>query len=475
MTRRPAALLCIALLGVASPAGADGPRDRLSRSIDLAIRNAGLSDTRIGVRIDRIGEPRPLYRLRSGETFVPASLVKLVTSATALAVLGPDHRYRTRLVADNVHHDGVVRGDLYLAGSGDPTLSTSRLRELAGELRRAGVVQVTGDLVVDDGLFEAARKAGPRRVRIGALSLERNRVAILVLPGPEAGAKPLVTIDPLSRYVSIDNRATTGAAVAGETLSVESTTEGAEDRVIVRGTIPAGAGTRIYHRNVSDPALHAGSVARRVLEREGISIGGAVVRGEIPATEGVELVTIESEPLGVLVRAVNKRSSNFVAEQLVATLGAAREDDDGSGTHSRGLGRLRDHLLSLGVPRGSFTIVDGSGLGRGNRLSPDQVVTLLRAVADDFAAGPEMISSLGVAAVDGTVEDRLRGTGLARRVRAKTGTLYGVSTLAGYLETDGEQTIAFAIMMDGVGDHLKAARDLQDTILAIAARYDPTR
>jgi D-alanyl-D-alanine carboxypeptidase/D-alanyl-D-alanine-endopeptidase (penicillin-binding protein 4) len=329
-----------------------------------------------------------------------------------------------------------------------------------------------GDLVLDDGWFDGERigpgfdqEEGDRSylAPTGALSLDWNTVAVHVAPGERRGARARVEVEPASDLVKVENRATTVGARATRSLEVISTSSGGVQRVAVTGRIPLGSRTQVVRRKVDEPALHLGYVLRRYLALRGVTVTGKVRLGPVPRSARLVHVA-ESEPLGDVVRRLNKTSNNFVAEQIVKALGAEVKGPPGS--WAKGIAATEEVLAELGVPRGSYVMKNGSGLNDTNRFSARQLVAVLRAMWGRFPLAAEYVSSLPVAARDGTIRWRMEGSAAAGRLRAKTGTLQGVTGLSGYVETAGRRTLAFAII---VNDHLGRASGAVRAVDAIGA------
>ena len=348
-----------------------------------------------------------LYASRDRVRRIPASVQKLYTTAAALYRLGPDTRLATEALA---------------AGEVDPdgVLEGDLVLRGAGD-PTFGTVQMTAlarRVVTTTGL---SRVAG--RVVGDESAFDRRR-------GPPAsGYRTSGYVGPLSALAF--NRGLTGI--------------------------------RAPYFQVS-PGLFAAQAFERALRREGVRMGARARTGVVPEA-AVALGSVESPPLSVLVERTNRPSDNYFAETLLKVLGARVR---GAGSTSGGARAVRDALRALGIgPR----VSDGSGLGRANRTSPREVVTLLRSLAKDPVNGPPIEASLPVAGRSGTLTGRMRGTPAAGNCRAKTGSLNSVSALAGYCTARDGSRMAFAFLMNGVS--LPGARALQDRMAAALARYEP--
>jgi D-alanyl-D-alanine carboxypeptidase/D-alanyl-D-alanine-endopeptidase (penicillin-binding protein 4) len=458
------------------PSGIDKAK-WLAAQIDLALTDPVLNGAKVGVAVVDTESGKALYSRNEGGLFNPASNVKLFTTAAALALLGPEYRWKTVVYAEGPLVAGELKGKLYLTGHGDPTLVIEDLWRLVSDLWQLGLRKVSGELIVDDTFFDDVRvgpgfeqksEDAPFRAPQGALSLNYNAVGVHVLPGNAEGAPARVVIDPSTPYFTVINEARTVAA--GHTaLTVESRETPDHTEIHVAGRINVKSSGELQLRRVAHPDLYTANAFRELCTRRGIKIAGAITRGAAPA--GIRALAAHySQPLGVAVRDVNKRSNNFMAEQILKTLGA--ETGGRPGTWQKGIDAVASFLDKLGIPASAYKMTNGSGLYDSNRFSPAQLVLMLRSVYKDFRFAADFVGSLGLAGADGTVGQRMEG-GLAERyVRAKTGTLQGVSCLAGYAGAPGKAPLAFAIFMNGVSDQGTArARKAQDQIAEVLVAY----
>lgn len=459
------------------PASEPARQKWLKDQIDGVLGDPELAKAKVGIDVVDIESGKRLYARNDAGLFNPASNVKLFTTAAALAILGPEYRWKTIVYADAAPSGGEVKGRLYLKGHGDPTLVVEDLWRVVADLYAGGLRKVAGDLVVDDTFFDSQRVGPgfeqksedlPFRAPNGALSLNYNAVGVHVFPGGDDGAPARVVIDPQTPYFTVVNEAHTVAS--GRTaITVESREAAEHTELRVSGRIRVGDPGQVQLRRVAHPDLYTAYAFRELLSRHGIKIAGNIVRDATPSTAHA-LSAHYSQPLGVAVRDVNKRSNNFMAEQILKTLGA--ETGGRPGTWQKGIDAVAGFLERLGIARKDYKMTNGSGLYNSNLFSPAQLTTLLRVAYKDFRFAADFIGSLAMAGADGTVSHRMEG-GLAERyVRAKTGTLAGVSCLAGYAGAPGHAPLAFAIFMNDVPDpSTLKARQAQDAIAEALVQY----
>lgn len=451
----------------------------LNSRIDEVLATSPLGRAKVGVSVLELESGRLLYARNDALALNPASNVKLITTAAALSLLGPEFRFKTVLYIDREWRSG--RANLYLRGYGDPTLQIEDLWRLCGELSARGIRSVA-DVVIDDTYFDEQR-IGPGfdqkpedaafRAPQGAVSVNLNAVGVRVLPGGGDGAPARVLVDPPSPYFLVHNEARTvgrgRTSLVVESKEEEGAAPGHERTVLrVRGVIKTSDGGQEFWKRIAHPDLYTGHSLRELLVRRGIKVSGKVVRGAVPQT-AVLLGTHYSAQLGVLVRDINKRSNNFMAEQVLKALGA--EIGGKPGTWRKGLDAVARYMEGLGIPPSRYQMNNGSGLYDANRFAAAQLTAVLRAVSRDFRYAADFIGSLGVAGADGTIGHRMSG-GLAERfIRAKTGTLLGVSCLSGYASAPAQSgqaargPLAFSILMNDLPeDGGPTARQVQDAI-----------
>jgi D-alanyl-D-alanine carboxypeptidase/D-alanyl-D-alanine-endopeptidase (penicillin-binding protein 4) len=248
---------------------------------------------------------------------------------------------------------------------------------------------------------------------------------------------------------------------------------GGQTRVVVSGRVRLGTEPRTFLRRVVHPELFLGQTFRQILQKRGVTFDKPLRVEPLPAEGWRALAAHDSPPLAVVIQDVNKRSSNFAAEQLVRTLGG---DVVGRpGTWNKGLEAVGRYLDGLGIPRASYRMANGSGLYDSNRFSAEQIASVLRAAMRDFRIAGEFMASLSVAGADGTLAQRMAGTVAERYVRAKTGTLAGVSCLSGIAGAPGQKPVVFSILMNDVPNPFEA-RLIQDRAAELLVSYlEPSR
>jgi len=386
----------------------------LPAAIEDVLRHPTLAGARVGLLAVTLPDRAVLVSRNAHDTFAPASVTKLFTTAAALWKLGSHYVWRTPIAYRGTKREGHITGDLWILGRGAPDLVEERLWIAAQWLAEDGLTQIDGDIVVDDRYFAGERYGqgwpGGRQVT-------------------EAYHAPISAL--MANY----------AAQRGD--------EGWDA--------------------VADPPMHFGARFAELLDQAGVRVRGTVRRpdaAELDLVPGpdfrgravgresvptplVSMYDIASEPLGRLVMDVNKFSNNVMAETVLRTLGAI--EYGAPGTDTKGLAVVTEFLQGqLGVASNSYVQADGSGLSPQNRFTPTQIVNLLEYAERDFHVGPELLSSLKISGLDGWSPAPFKYAPLKGELRVKSGHIRGVNTLSGFLHTEHDRLIVFAFM---INDH----------------------
>ncbi|HMK35883.1 MAG TPA: D-alanyl-D-alanine carboxypeptidase/D-alanyl-D-alanine-endopeptidase [Desulfomonilaceae bacterium] len=446
-----AALLAFQAAWTASPVDS---AQTLSAQLEAVIKRELPPNFEISMQVTDLQSGRVLMEKNPDLPLVPASTMKVATSAAALQVLHPDFVFVTEVLVDSQR--GASAGNIYLRGSGDPYLVTEELFRLTRSVKDQGLDEIRGNIIVDDSYFipgkplDENEKLGPRAYHApySALSLNFNSIKIVVHPGPKPGDPAIVMTDPVSEYTTL--KGTVKTTSGNKPLQMDITKElTGDDREIinVEGTIGVQAPAKGRYVNVAVPDIYTGEVFKEFLLREGIRVAGKVVRGKVPGS-AVSWVEFPSRPLSIIVYGLNKFSNNFMAEQISLAMGA--HVYGAPGTREKGLAVVRKHLLSCGVDEGSFSLSEASGLSRNNRLSASALVRVLMQGARDFSYNSEYLASFGVAGIDGTLKEKFTDAGARRRLRAKTGTLKGITALTGYGMSIDHKPFVFALLINSM-------------------------
>jgi D-alanyl-D-alanine carboxypeptidase/D-alanyl-D-alanine-endopeptidase (penicillin-binding protein 4) len=448
--------------------GGDATAARLAliARLDAVLDDPHLDGVQVAVTVRSATTGEVVYDRFGNQRMVPASNQKLITSAAALADLGQDYRFRTSVLAGEAPRDGVVAGDVYLRGEGDPTLTPARLDDLAAAVAARGIREVRGRVNADDGYFDAVRlgtdwswqdETFAYAAPIAALSLapdadyNTGSVQVDILPGPTVGAPAQVGLTPPTRAVQLDNHVLTVAA--GGRRALTGAREHGTNRIVVGGTMPLDGRPAHPLESVDDPAIYAADVFATALANHGVRVSDTLPRRAATPASAVEVAASLSQPLGELLVPLLKLSNNPMAEMLVKTMGAR---DSGVGTWPAGLQVALRFLATAGVDPARVHLVDGSGLSTSNLISTDDLSALLVAAQHEpwfttwYAALP--VAGAPDRLVGGTLADRMVDTPAAGNVHAKTGTLAVASALSGYVRSTGGESLVFSMLDSGFVD-----------------------
>ena len=446
----------------------------------IAVRPS-LGAAKISIAISDLVTGNELFSLQADTGMNLASNAKLLTSIAALGTLGNGFRWRTSVFIDPVDPAGVVTGDLYLRGRGDPLLTVSHLEELADELLARGIRTIEGRLVLDTAYFdndveppqfdEQPKERSGFRAPVASLGVARSAATIKIVADP--GGTANVTIEPdTGTYLQLTKREVISVTEGRTRLRIDAKLKRDHVEYEVSGQIRYGEGSWDLRRRVDDPARFAAEVFRRALAVRGISIRQrTIANGPVPPTAKL-IAAHDSLPLPDVLRFMNKTSDNYVAESVLKTIGAETRTTPGPATWADGVAGVRAYLMTLGLAPGSYRADNGSGLFAATEVSTHQLVKLLTAAHADYRIGPDLLGSLPIGGVDGTLGRRWRGQPAQGRVRAKTGTLDKVMSLAGYAAVDSRVPLAFAILVNDIpAGQRPIARAMVDDVVAVLVAY----
>ncbi|MBN2562546.1 MAG: D-alanyl-D-alanine carboxypeptidase/D-alanyl-D-alanine-endopeptidase [Phycisphaerae bacterium] len=454
---------CVLLLAVALVAGpippvagdSDSTATLLRSHLDRILTSHKQPKAQLGARVVELPAGRVLYDRAGHRPMLPASNMKLIVMAAAIDQLGKDCQFKTVL---------AIRGaDLIVIGGGDPTIGDERLarqrghtitavfHDWAATLKAAGIKQVPGNIVIDDSIFDRqfVHPDWPSdqfqkwyEAPVGGLNFNANCTAVRVCP-TTPGEPATVSLVPGNTLLRLVNKTVTGERQKKKKATVSR--KRGSDTILVSG--PVAKEGVLGPVTVRDPGLYFGHVLKTCLAAKGIRVVGGVVREEVRHNDGsvpvdCHIVAVHRSPLADALSRAGKQSLGMMAEALVKLLGS---EQGSAGSWENGRLAVNAFMRKVGVPPDQFTVSDGSGLSRANRLSPAAATQVLQYMFNAPDGKFELLrDSLACAGVDGTMEKRLRAPDTKGRVFAKTGYIKGVRTLAGYVHTASDRWLAFA-------------------------------
>lgn len=447
-------------------------RDRLEDlkvDIDQIILE-GDPHVHLGLEVISLQTGEVLYQRNARQLFIPASIQKIIVCAAALDQLGAHYRFETQVLRD-------TQGNLYLRGAGDPSLDHHALEELVRAIDIACPGQPVADLIADHSLFDDIT-LGPGWMwdegahywnsPIDALLVNHSCVGLSVQPSMELLQPPRISVWPPTDYVFIDNRAVT-TEQAGKFV-VERSPIARENKIKIDGVLAPSAPLGTYRIPVEAPHLYTLNLFRRALQAQGIEIQGSVHVGKTPPDAQV-IARHRSQPLSVLIVSTLKDSDNLSANCLFKKVGEVVVG--APGTWQNGSQAVRQFLQErVHLDVHNIVMLDGDGESRYNLLSPHHMIELLCWTAHQFTFGPEMMAAMPIAGMDGTLKNRMTDPAVRGRVRAKTGSMTGVSSLCGYAKTKDGETLAFALMINGfVKPSIEYKNKIEDRICQTLAEF----
>jgi len=457
-------LPCLAVLLV-FPGMAFG--DSGKQKIKKIIHSPALESTNTGIKVISLASGKTLFEENGSKLFIPASNEKIITAYGALKVLPSTFTFPVEFSTDSLIDSNTVH-NLYIREYGDPSVTLADVNFQAMALSEK-IKLVTGDIIVDASYFDSLQFGrgwmwddgiSSWNAPISPYAVNGNCIDIRISPGVKTGSPVSVRTVPL-----------TGYAVAIASMTVTSDYDDVRilrkeapwgDTFVISGRVNINCSERLWKCAVSRPGLYTGTLFKELLGRYGVKVNGSAY--EAPASSCPVLIErFSSRSIIEIVRAFVKDSNNLSGECLLKTMGAQRYGAPGDA--AKGIMALQETLNGIGIKENTYTIADGSGMSTYNQISPNIMIKILRAVYDDFSCYPEFAQALSVAGVNGTLQNRLKTSPAAGNIRAKTGTMSGVSCVSGYIRTRKGEMLAFSIMMNGCAGPAKPLQDAQDEIL----------
>lgn len=468
----------------------------ISADINEIINTKNLGNTnKYGLAIYSTKLNDYIYKKNATTLLVPASNTKLITSFTTFCLLGERGVVETKILTDGEIQNGVLNGNLYIVGMGDPFLSISDLEFFADEIHNSGIKKINGNIYADDTFFDKEtnrwKYSGDADeveavAPIHPLTLNRNLVNVVITSGPTNGKKVNVQVVPASSAFVIDNEATVGGspAVAGKVvkkgkkqtktrskaISVTSTmqTDGKQVFHIKGGLQPNK--TYSYKYPVTNPALVTAAAFKDRLNITGVIVSGIVAIKK--ATQNNTIIATKQRNINEIISITNKQSDNYLSEMLFKINGAnGRKSNTNYTSLSTAQSASATELQVLkdcGINVSGFVLNDGSGLSRRNLVNAEGLVEILRA-AKRTTFFDSLIASLSIAGMDGTLCKRMKNTMCNNNLKAKTGTHNNVSSLTGTLTTKSGDTLFFSYIFNG--NKLGSYKQIENEISAKIAEY----
>ncbi|MDP4199918.1 MAG: D-alanyl-D-alanine carboxypeptidase/D-alanyl-D-alanine-endopeptidase [Bacteroidota bacterium] len=458
------ALGLISSLLLSTELSAQTATDQLVRELDSLFHTSRFSNATFGVSIQSLKSGDFLYRLNDTKSLLPASNMKLFTAAEALALLGPEYRYKTEMLTNGKIKRHTLYGDLIFRGVGDPTSLSPIDTEDSWDdtLNAHEIYQMTGSFIADNSFFTPEYYPTGWQIDdlpyyyatpVSALIANENKVTLAIFPGLSLGSAAIVSWKRTPYpYGVILNKATTGSP--SSTVTIDAGRKIGTDTIVVTGSIPLGDTEIDEETSIDNPETYAVKL----------------LMGMCPNYRGFHqraihqkvLATHQSPPLTSIIQHMNKESDNLYAECLFRTVAKVK---GGEGSWMRGIEVMRKYLASIGIDTMNLQFTDGSGLSRMDFVTTDAIIKLLMVVWKDPKLKEPFYNSLPIMGVDGTLKNQLKGTPAAGNVHAKTGSMTGVRSISGYLTTRDGEPIAFSILLNNFTAPGSDATKLENEVL----------
>lgn len=446
--QRRAAKYLAALLSLLTLLGIGNACAQLPPPVAQALLTAQIPAHNVAVVVQAVDADTPLLEHNSGQAMNPASVMKLLTTYAALDLLGPAHVWQTGALAEQPAVNGVLAGNLYIKGSGDPKFVIEHLSALLRQLRVRGIERIGGDIVLDRSAFApvafdpAAFDNKPQRpYNVGPNGLLINFQSLRFTLQPQEGLVRVLLETP-SADLFVDNRLRSNAGSCGsdwkDRIALSVVPDGARQRLELTGSYATQCGERTLSLAPLSAAAHDRGLILSLWQELGGRLNGSVRDGTTPPDAQL-LAQHESPPLADAVRDINKFSNNVMARQVFLSLGNAAKDGPTGNNAERAGQRITDWLHGRGLRFPELVMDNGSGLSRHERISAGNLNRLLLD-AWRHPVMPEFIASMPLVGIDGTMKKRLNGSPVKGRAHIKTGTLNGVRSAAGYaLDASGRR------------------------------------
>ncbi len=428
----------------------------------------------IGIQIKSMKNGDMLYTRNEQHLYTPASILKILTAEAALVFLGPNYKFPTRVLTNAQSTSGTVDGDIYLVHSGDPSLTYYDMTDLMVALKSLQIQTINGNVYVDNTAYDQDNY-GPGWIwkdtqycyaaPINASIINHNCISLGIAPGKTVGQPAMIIENPRYYYSSIENNTVTKAARSRSCRYQVSTA--ADNTIVINGCLPKGRYSYGASLVISDVTKYNESMMRSLFRRFGIQVNGTVTAKAAPSNLS-ELATHESKPLHELISEMLKKSDNIIAGSVFKKMGELYTRQPGSWTNG---GSAVKQILAqkAQVNTSQMNVLDGSGLSRDNLITPEQMMQVLDYAYHNYSTNYEFISALPIAGIDGTLKHRLKN--IAWKVRAKTGTMAGVVSLAGYAVSKDKEPIAFVIIVNGHNGNIWKYREMEDKIVTALTNY----
>ncbi|MDP2365322.1 MAG: D-alanyl-D-alanine carboxypeptidase/D-alanyl-D-alanine-endopeptidase [Ignavibacteria bacterium] len=454
--------------------------NELNQQLDDIFNDNSFRNANWGVVIQSLENGEYFYKRNEDKFFVPASNLKLFTTAAGLLALGNDYRFSTNIFINGYQSGSTIYGDLIIQGRGDPSISGRFYNNdiyyvfdtWIDSLIDLGISNIKGNIVGDDNLFDDTGlgtgwswdyETDWYSAQSSAISYNDNCVDLSIKYDAKNDSV-IVNSNPILRSIVILNLV---KPVAGsEKTNISVVRERGTNVITISGKMRKDADSILTYATVQNPTKYAMMVLKNRIEKRGIRVNGYAMDIDdyervINSSDLELLFTSYSENLSEIIKVINKGSQNFFAEQLLKTIGLEKM---GFGSAVNGIAAAKEIFSEIGLNPENIIMVDGSGLSHLNMVTPRQLVELLKYMYSNKKVYADYFNSLPIAGVDGTLGKRMKNTSAEKVVRAKTGYISYVRSLSGYAVTGDNEPIAFSMIANNFSVPVKLAENIQDLV-----------
>ncbi len=446
--------------------------NKLQTKVESILKKSISKNSIYSVTCYSTNQKKFIVEINSDVPFIPASTNKLITTGTALFNLGINFTINTEIYTDDMNlNDGIINGNIYFKGKGDPTITTATLDSLIRSIKKQSIYKITGDIIIDDTFFEETfernewiedENISVPLPPISSVTVNYNSITLKVTGSKKINQKAFVEGSEDSGYFTIVNKTKTSNRTT-RLLAVSNFT-GSGETITITGTIRKNF-TRYLRVHIKNSAAYTGHLVASLIKKQNIQFNGKIKKGSIPKL--VNLIAMNKTPLIEFLKPINKNSNNFYAEHLFLIIGG--EYSGGYGSPFDASQAINSFLKSIHIYNKDFNIVDGSGISRKNSISTRMLVNFLNHIYLTPGIFNEYYNSLSIPQIDGTLQNRMSSLFPPDRMRAKTGTLNGVVSLAGYVVSKSGDLLIFAINFNYSKGNTYKLRQIQDDIITLIA------
>ena len=456
------------------------PQSSIQEKLDKILSNSFFESTLAAVDVYDLTGKEIIYQKNNRYLLHPASNMKILTSAAGLVFLGPDYNFETTFYYKGDIDDGVLDGDLYVVGGFDPAFSIQDLDYFIDAIDSLGIKKIKGNIFADVSRMDTMYwgegwmwddDPSTDSPYLSSLNINYNSVEVFLL-GTEPGRKAQIILNPYSKYFNVYNEAVTVSPDEDNSYSITRDWMNKKNTVVAKGKVKKGrmitGDEEPQSLNVFRPDLYFLTLFKETLQRKGIKVEGKSDNFWLPY-DAIYLRTI-SRPFAEIIIPLDKKSINLIAEMVLYAL--AEKYYGKPATAKNGIKVINNFISLIGMSPEKYNLVDGSGLSHYNLVSAELILEVLKYM---YYSEPGLykilVESFPIAGVDGTLAKRMNGTSAENNVKAKTGTITGVSALSGYITSQSGRLIAFSILIENFARGTSTARNFQDEICKILVEY----